>query len=72
MGVINGRKILNHKYDIPHQQLQVGAEAKFILIEIPYKNLEPTKLIVNEVGIENISIISIGQKFLSDRNRPGD
>jgi len=71
MGIINGRKILNHKYNIPHHQLQVGAEAKFILIEIPYKDLEPTKVIVNEVGIEDISIISIGQ-FLSHGKRPVD
>jgi cytosine/adenosine deaminase-related metal-dependent hydrolase len=64
MGILNPRKIINYKYNIPQQQIQVGAEAKFILIEIPYKDLEPIQIIVNKVEIDKISVISIGQKFL--------
>jgi cytosine/adenosine deaminase-related metal-dependent hydrolase len=69
MGVLNPRKVLNHKYPIPHPLIQVGAEAKFILIEIPYKEIEPEQLIVNEAEISDISVISIGQKLLWTKNK---
>jgi cytosine/adenosine deaminase-related metal-dependent hydrolase len=69
MGVVNFRKVLNHKYHIPHQRLEVGQEAKFILIEIQYNDLDPTQIVVTKIQNQNISVISIGNEFLWCRGR---
>ncbi len=69
MGVINFRKILNHKYNIPQQRLEIGQKAKFILIEIQYNDLDPTQIVVNKINKQNISVISIGNEFLWCRDK---
>lgn len=68
MGVTNARKVLNHKYHIPQQRLEIGQEAKFILIEIQYKDLNPIELILKNVNAQNISVISIGKEYLWCKN----